>query len=58
MHLLDLAQTINETFRRTIKFNPDGTFGHNVDRNVMNVISIAVASDMLETYDMKKKDNT
>lgn len=58
MHLLDLAKNINDTFRRTIKFNSDGSFAHKVDRDVMHVISIAVASDLLEMYDLKKKDNT
>lgn len=55
MHILDLANSINETFKRTLKLNQDGTLAHKIDKNVLNVIAIAIAYDMLEDYDIKKK---
>ena len=55
MHVLDLAAEINKTFRRTIKLNEDGTLAHTIDKDVLNVVAIAIASDILDDYDISKK---
>lgn len=52
MHILTLSQLIEDTFKRTVKFNPDGTVGHRLDRDVFKVISIAVAADILDRYSL------
>lgn len=55
MHILDLSKSINETFRRTIKLKKDGTLAHTIDKDVLNVVAIAIASDILDAYDISKK---
>jgi hypothetical protein len=57
MHILELTETIKKTMDRTVKFNPDGTLGHTLDKDVFNVIAIAIASDILDTYIVKNKDD-
>jgi len=55
MHVLDLAAEINKTFMRTLKLNEDGTLAHTIDKDVLNVVAIAIASDILDDYDISKK---
>jgi predicted Fe-S protein YdhL (DUF1289 family) len=56
MHVLDLTADINKTFRRTLKLNPDGTLAHRVDKDVLHVVAIAIASDLLDTYNISTKN--
>ena len=57
MHILELTKTIKKTVDRTVKFNSDDTLGHTLDKDVFNVIAIAIASDILDTYIVKNKDD-
>jgi putative lipase involved disintegration of autophagic bodies len=50
MTLNNLTETINKTYLRTIKFNDDGSLGHTLDRSVLKVVAIAIASDILDEY--------
>ena len=54
MNLDSLAETVNKTIERTVKFNPDGSLGHTLDRDVFRVIAIAIAADILDEYKSQK----
>ena len=56
MHVLTLSELIVQTFDRTLKFREDGTLAHKVDRAVIKVIAIAIASDILDTYRVTSND--
>jgi len=56
MHILELCKVIDNSFLRTVKFNSDGKLGHTLDKDVFRVISIAIASDILEKCIVKKKE--
>lgn len=55
MDILVLTETIKKTFARTIKLKEDGVIAHRIDKDVLNVIAIAVAWDILEAYKVEKK---
>jgi hypothetical protein len=55
MHILELTKTINEAISRSVKFRSDGSLAHTLDRDVFNVIAIAIASDVLDTYIVEKR---
>jgi hypothetical protein len=57
MHLLELTKIVDDTFQRTIKFNSNGSVGHNLDRDVFRVIAIAVAADILDRHTVTKKED-
>ena len=57
MHLLELTKIVEDTFARTVKFNLDGTVGHNLDKDVFRVIAIAVAADILDRNMVTKKED-
>ena len=54
MNLDSLTETVNKTIERTVKFNPDGSLGHTLDRDVFRVIAIAIAADILDEYKSQK----
>jgi|APGre2960657373_1045057.scaffolds.fasta_scaffold768353_1 hypothetical protein len=57
LNLNSLTDTINYTFERTVKFNPDGSLGHTLDRDVFRVIAIAIASDILDRHNTGLSQN-
>lgn len=56
MHILELTKTIDSAINRAVKFRESGSLAHTLDKDVFRVISIAIATEILDTYIVKKKD--
>lgn len=56
MHILELTKTIDSAISRAVKFRESGSLAHTLDQDVFRVISIAIATEILDTYIVKKKD--
>lgn len=55
MHILELTKTITKAINRSVKFRKDGSLAHTLDKDVFDVVAIAIASDILNTYIVEKR---
>jgi hypothetical protein len=54
MQVNELTKIINETLKKKINLNKN----FNIDKDVLNVVAIAIASDILNNYDITKKNRS